>query len=259
MKLMINHQTQYQYDIKVRNSAQYVRLTPQNTSRQKVQYWGVSIPGETIEQLDGFGNHWIASAQRYEYENLIIMAQGTVEIDENAPFTIDDRIPAEIYMQTTQATQCSPEMMQFAHMHVREKTYNELVELAKAVLEYIPYYSGLTEVETTAAQAFEQRRGVCQDHAQVFAALARYLGFAARYVSGYLYVQNGGHLASHAWTEVYIEGKWYCFDVSNQLFTPSSHIQLAVGRDYADVAPIRGSRYSGTKETMQTVVQVLAC
>lgn len=259
MKLMINHQTHYGYDVKVKNSTQYVRLTPQTTSRQTVLYWGVSIPGETIDQLDGFGNHWIASAQRYEYENLIIMAQGTVEIDENAPFTIDERIPSEIYMQTTQATQCSPEMMQFAHMHVRDKTYDELIDLAKAVLEYIPYHSGKTQVETTAAEAFENRRGVCQDHAQVFASLVRYLGFAARYVSGYLYVKESSHLASHAWAEVYIDGKWYCFDISNQLFTPSSHIQLAVGRDYADVAPIRGSRYSGTQETMQTVVQVLAC
>ena len=259
MKLMINHQTHYQYDDTVRNSTQYVRLTPQNTSRQKVLYWGVSIPGEKIDQQDGFGNQWIASSQRYDYQNLMIMAQGTVEIDENAPFTIDERIPPEIYLQTTKATQCSPEMMQFAHMHVRDKSYEELVDLAKAVLEYIPYHAGKTHVETTAAEAFEHRRGVCQDHAQVFAALVRYLGFAARYVSGYLYVEQGNHLASHAWTEVYLKGKWYCFDVSNQLFTPTSHIQLAVGRDYADVAPIRGVRYLGAEETMHTVVQVLAC
>lgn len=89
--------------------------------------------------------------------------------------------------------------------------------------------------------------------------MARYLGFPARYVSGYLYVEDGSHLASHAWAEVYQEGKWYCYDVSNQLFTPQAHVQLAVGRDYADVAPIRGVRSQGAEETMQTVVQVLAC
>lgn len=259
MRFMINHQTQYQYEDLVKNSTQYIRLTPKNTSRQQVMYWAVSVPGEKIEQSDGFGNHWIASSQRYDYQQLMIMAQGTVEIDINAPYTLDDSVPAEIYLQTTKATQCSPEMMQFAHMYVRDKTYAELVDLAKAVLEYMPYYAGETQVETTAAEAFEHKRGVCQDHAQVFASMARYLGFAARYVSGYLYVDRGNHLASHAWTELYIDGKWYCFDISNQLFTPNAHIQLAVGRDYADVAPIRGVRYLGTKEIMQTVVQVLAC
>ena len=259
MKLMVNHQTQYYYDQDISYGTQYVRLSPQNTSRQRVMYWGVSVPGETIEQLDGFGNTCLASSQRFSYQQLMIMAQGTVEIDTAAEYTLDDRVPTEIYLQMTHATQCSPEMMQFAHMHVREKTYEELVDLAKAVLEHIPYHAGKTNVETTAAEAFEHKRGVCQDHAQVFAALVRYLGFPARYVSGYLYVPDGNHLASHAWTEVHLDGKWFCFDVSNQLFAPKSHIQVAVGRDYADVAPIRGVRSQGPEETMQTVVQVLAC
>ncbi|KAF7276585.1 hypothetical protein GWI33_010058 [Rhynchophorus ferrugineus] len=150
-------------------------------------------------------------------------------------------------------------MMQFAHMHFFEKKHDNLIDLAQAVLDHIPYNAGLTHVETTAIEAFEQKKGVCQDHAQVFVAMARYLGFPARYVSGYLYVEDGNHLASHAWAEVYLDGKWHCYDVSNQLFTPKCHVQLAVGRDYADVAPIRGVRSQGAEETMHTVVQVLAC
>lgn len=259
MKLLINHQTHYQYEHAVKNSMQYIRLTPQDTSRQKIMHWGISVPGEKIEQRDGFGNTWLASSQSFSYQNFTIMAQGMVELDETALYTLDERVPTEIYLQTTRSTQCSPEMMQFAHMHVREKTREELIALATAILEHMPYYGGKTQVETTAAEAFEGKRGVCQDHAQVFAAMVRYLGFPARYVSGYLYVENGSHLASHAWAEVYLDHKWYCFDVSNLLFTPSSHIQVAVGRDYADVAPVRGVRCLGEDEKMQTVVQVLVC
>lgn len=259
MKLLINHQTHYRYEQPVKSSVQYIRLLPQDSSRQKVLQWGLSVPGQTLQQLDGFGNLWLTSSQRFSYQQLIIMAQGLIDLDDKAQFSIDDHINPQIYLQTTHATQCSPEMMQFAHMHSFEKKHDNLIDLAEAVLDHIPYNTGLTQVETTAAEAFEQKKGVCQDHAQVFVALARYLGFPARYVSGYLYVEDGSHLASHAWAEVYQEGKWHCYDVSNQLFTPQAHVQLAVGRDYADVAPIRGVRSQGAEETMQTVVQVLAC
>lgn len=259
MKLLINHQTQYQYEKPVKSSMQYIRMLPQNTTTQKVIQWGISVPGEKIEQLDGFGNLLLASSQRFNYQQLMIMAQGMVEIDENALFCLDNRIHPSIYLQSTHATQCSPEMMQFAHMHSFEKKQLNLIDLAAAVLDHIPYNAGLTRVETTASEAFEHKKGVCQDHAQVFVALVRYLGLPARYVSGYLYVTEANHLASHAWAEVYQEGKWHCYDVSNQLFTPQVHVQLAVGRDYADVAPIRGVRNQGEEETMRTMVQVLAC
>jgi transglutaminase-like putative cysteine protease len=259
MNLLINHQTHYRYSAPVSSAVQYIRLLPQNTSTQTVKHWGLSVPGQKIEQRDGFGNAWLTSSQRTPYQQMMIMAQGMVEIDDHAKYSIDHRVHPEIFLQPTRATQCSPEMMQFAHMYAPQKKLENLHELTQAVLEYIPYNSGLTCVETTAAEAFEHKKGVCQDHAQVFVALARYLGFPARYVSGYLFVEDGNHLASHAWAEVYQDGKWYCFDVSNQLTTPTKHVQLAVGRDYADVAPIRGIRQQGDEETMQTVVQVLAC
>lgn len=259
MKLLINHQTYYQYERPVKNSMQYIRLLPQENARQKIHQWGLSVPGEKIQQVDGFGNALLASSQRKSYQNLMIMAQGMVEIDTEAEYTIDDHLAPEIFLQTTKATMCSAEMMQFAHMHTAGEPDDGLRELAVAVLEHIPYTSGLTQVETTAIEAFEQRKGVCQDHAQVFVALARYLGHPARYVSGYLYVEDGNHLASHAWAEVYKNGKWLCFDISNQLFTPCAHVQLAVGRDYADVAPIRGVRQEGDQETMSSIVQVLMC
>lgn len=259
MKLLINHQTHYLYERPVQHSMQYIRMIPQDTTSQRILQWGISVPGTQIQQVDGFGNQWLTTSQRFSYQQLVIMAQGMVEIDQKAIYTEDNRIHPGVYLQTTKATQCSPEMMQFAHMHSFDKKHDDLVILAQAVLEHISYNTGMTHVETTAAEAFEQKKGVCQDHAQVFVALARYLGFPARYVSGYLYVADSNHLASHAWAEVYQDGKWRCYDVSNQLFAPKSHVQLAVGRDYADVAPIRGVRHQGDEETMRTVVQVLAC
>ena len=89
--------------------------------------------------------------------------------------------------------------------------------------------------------------------------MCKYLGLPARYVSGYLFVPNTSHLASHAWAEVCFDNTWYCFDTSNQLFTLNSHIYVAIGRDYWDVAPVRGIRERGGIESMNSIVQVLAC
>ena len=100
---------------------------------------------------------------------------------------------------------------------------------------------------------------MCQDHAHLMIAMCRALNLPARYVSGYLYDKNTPHLASHAWAEVFLHKQWYCFDVSNQLFEPSSHIYVAIGRDYFDVAPVRGIREKGGVEKMRSTVQVLAC
>lgn len=259
MRLMINHQTYYQYQYPVTRSMQYIRMVPQSSNRQQVLNWDVSVLGDRIEQPDGFGNTWIASTQRFSHQQLLIMAQGIVELDTNAPVTLDDRVPVGVYLQTTEHTLCQPEMVDFVKRYLTRGQTQNLQRLAEALLEHMPYTPGETHVETTAAEAFAQRRGVCQDHAQVFAAMTRYMGLPTRYVSGYLHVPAGDHLASHAWAEVYIDGGWHCYDVSNQLFIPGSHVQLAVGRDYADVAPVRGVRVDGGSESLRTVVQVLTC
>jgi transglutaminase-like putative cysteine protease len=133
------------------------------------------------------------------------------------------------------------------------------MKLSEAILQHIPYLPNQTSVKTSAIEAFHDRQGVCQDHSHVFIAMCKALGLPARYVSGYLFVPNTSHLASHAWAEVFIENSWYCFDTSNQLFSPDAHVYVAVGRDYLDVAPIRGVREKGGIESMHSIVQVLAC
>lgn len=80
----------------------------------------------------------------------------------------------------------------------------------------------------------------------------RELGIPARYVSGYLYTDDSAHVASHAWAEVWLNNHWQMVDVSNQLYSPSHHIKLAVGFDYLDACPVRGVRYGGGVEMMRS-------
>ena len=259
MKLMINHQTHYEYSENACNSIQYIKMTPFNNAHQNVHYWDVSVPGEHIKKVDVFNNIWITSTQRFDYQYMTIMAQGIVELNTNTVLGLTDRLNPYLFMQPTPNTICSPEMKEFAHRFVPEINYGNLVKLAGEILDYMPYIPQTTTVMTSAIDAFQHQQGVCQDHSHVFIAMCKTLGLPARYVSGYLHVANQPHLASHAWSEVFFNNTWYSFDISNQLFSPNSHVYVAVGRDYLDVAPIRGVREKGGTELMHTVVQVLSC
>ena len=260
MKLMINHQTHYQYTEQACNSIQYIKMTPFNNTHQKVHYWDVSVPGERCVKQDAFKNIWITSSQRFAYEQMTIMAQGIIELSPK-PFALNmtDHLNPYLFLQPTPTTLCNAEMKEFAHRLVPEINSHNLMKLSEAILQHIPYLPNQTSVKTSAIDAFQDRQGVCQDHSHVFIAMCKALGLPARYVSGYLFVPNTSHLASHAWAEVFLDNTWYCFDTSNQLFSPEAHVYVAVGRDYWDVAPIRGVREKGGIESMHSIVQVLAC
>ena len=258
MKLMVNHQTHYAYSDAVSNSIQYIKMSPPNSLHQKVHYWDISVPGEREMKRDAFHNIWLTSHQRQPYQAMTIMAQGLVELNTRDTQGLVDHINPYIFLQPTDMTQCNEEMKAFAELHVPRVHRGNLIHLAEALLQHIPYQPKQTSVTTSAIEAFTHRQGVCQDHSHIFIAMCKHLGVPARYVSGYLYVPDMSHLASHAWSEVYIDDAWYCFDISNQLFTPSAHIYVAVGRDYWDVAPVRGVRERGGVESMNSIVQVLS-
>lgn len=112
------------------------------------------------------------------------------------------------------------------------------------------YEHGVTSVSTHLVEAFALRRGVCQDFTHVMLGMCRSVGIPARYASGYLY--NGptdtlvGAQASHAWAEVYLPAAgWIGFDPTNNTLADERYVKVAVGRDYEDVAPVRGN-YHGT-------------
>lgn len=128
-------------------------------------------------------------------------------------------------------------------------------------LRYLPQS---TTVATRASDALAQRSGVCQDFAHVFIAACRSLGLAARYVSGYLLTRPPpgqpklvGADASHAWAELWCpEQGWLALDPTNDVAAGLDHVTLAWGRDYADVAPLRGVLRGGGVATLRVGVTV---
>lgn len=109
-----------------------------------------------------------------------------------------------------------------------------------------------TSVFTTAAEAYALRRGVCQDYAHIMITVCRAAGIPARYVSGHLLGERGG---SHAWVEVLVPdpagARALAFDPTNGVRASGRHLPVAVGRDYAEVAPTSGV-YSGPAEGLLT-------
>jgi transglutaminase-like putative cysteine protease len=136
------------------------------------------------------------------------------------------------------------------------------------------YESKSTDINTPALEALQEKRGVCQDFAHILLACLRSLGLPARYVSGYLLTQPPagqarlvGSDASHAWASVYLpelashacQG-WLDLDPTNDragLASPGEdYVRLAVGRDFADVSPLRGVLHGGGSHTLEVAVTV---
>jgi transglutaminase-like putative cysteine protease len=133
-----------------------------------------------------------------------------------------------------------------------KSVFDQATAIMGWIHEEFKYEPGSTSVNTHLEEAFEMRRGVCQDFTHVMLGLCRVVGIPARYASGYLY--NGprdtlvGAQASHAWAEVYLPAAgWIGFDPTNNTLADERYIKVAVGRDYEDVAPVRGN-YLGTSQ-----------
>ena len=143
-----------------------------------------------------------------------------------------------------------------------------VVELALALMHQVhaefEYLPQSTSVTTGALEALALRHGVCQDFAHVLIGACRSLGLAARYVSGYLLTQPPpgkprlvGADASHAWAAVWCPPHgWLALDPTNDVVVGQDHVTLAWGRDYADVAPLRGVIRGGSGNAPQVAVTV---
>lgn len=253
MRITIEHTTRYVYEAPVRYSTQYLRLVPASNSRQRVLEWTLDAPATPLELRDGYGNILHVLTIIKPVTEIVIRSGGTVETLPGIDDAPDDvRLSPLIFLRPTPLTRAEGPLAQFADQHRRRgATLTGLRDLAHGVRERIPFESGVTAVHSTALEAYEHGRGVCQDHAHVFIACCRYLGIPARYVSGYLYLPDQDEpVASHAWAEAWVVDRWRSFDITNGAPAGEHHIRVAIGADYLDASPVRGVRHGGGVEQM---------
>jgi transglutaminase-like putative cysteine protease len=139
-----------------------------------------------------------------------------------------------------------------------------MLDLNTRIFNDFAFTPGFSDISTPLEKVFKHKKGVCQDFAHFSLACLRSIGLSARYVSGYLETlpppgkpKMIGADASHAWIAIYVPGhEWIEFDATNNLLVNDKHIRVAVGRDFADVTPLKGIVYSGSEQEMKVSVDV---
>ena len=180
MRLTIEHHTQYVYSSPVNYTIQQLRLTPQSGFGQHVKYWDIKVQGQLHAFEDAFGNTTHTLVVDTPHSELSVTVVGEVETGVN-DYSQHQPLPLTIFMRDTPLTLADAAITEFA-AHFKHKPIDDLMH---ALVEKVGYIAGATEVKTTAIEAFALGQGVCQDHAHVFIACCRSLGYPARYVSGY--------------------------------------------------------------------------
>lgn len=263
MELSISHSSEYAYSAPVAYALQKVRLTPQSSVLQNVSNWSVDVTGGKVEAsyLDHYGNRTHLISIEPGKQSLGIHAHGTVDTLN------EDGVLGQVFgcaalwhfKEPTVLTTAGDAIRALPQISDNAATQlDELHNLSAAILSALPYKAGGTTVDTPAEEALNGKFGVCQDHAQIFVSAARLSKLPARYVSGYLMLNDQiAQDATHAWAEVCVPALgWVGFDVSNGVSPDKRYVRIAVGRDARDAAPIEGLRMGQADETLKVSLQV---
>ncbi len=251
MRLNIEHYTQYVYSSPVNYTIQQLRLTPQSGFGQHVKNWDIKVQGQLHGFEDAFGNTTHTLVIDRPHTELSVTVIGEVETGVN-DYSQQQPLPLMIYLRDTPLTLVDAAMTEFTAAF----KHKPIDDLMHALVDKVGYIKGATEVNTTAIEAFALGQGVCQDHAHMFIACCRSLGYPARYVSGYLFTQDGSLMQTHAWVDVWFDSAWQGVDVSNACRAGETYVRLATGLDYRSASPVTGMRSGGGVEGMATHVVV---
>lgn len=266
MKLSITHVTTYDYDAPVHYALQQLRLIPRTGHGQKVVEWSSAIEGgqKQLTFDDQFVNHTELVKVDPGATRVEIVSRGVVEIeDRNGVIGAHSGFaPLWLFKEATPLTAAGNNIRKLAaRVRGEAEKLNDietLHALSAEISALVRYEIGRTDSSTTAEVALTAGHGVCQDHAHIMIAAARQLGYPARYVSGYLFMDGQvAQDASHAWCEVWTDGLgWVGFDVSNGICPDARYVRVATGRDYNDAAPILGIRQGPGEEALHVSLQV---
>lgn len=262
MRLRIAHRTLYSYDEPVAYALQRVRLSPQNGHTQTVLSWSLQVAGarQEVAFLDQFGNDTRLMSVSGDAHAVEIAAGGEVEVRDTAGITGPHTgfAPLWLFSHETALTAAGPLVGEIADAVPGGGDLDRLHALSGLIRERVAYAVGATDAATAAEEAVARGQGVCQDHSHIFLAAARRMGFPARYVSGYLMLDDAvEQVATHAWAEAHVDGLgWVAFDVSNGIAPDERYVRLATGRDYRDAMPVSGIRLGRAQEQLEVHITV---
>ena len=255
----IKHTSHYEYDRSVSASFNEARLTPMQAPWQIRLEADLQIEPATwhFRYDDYWGNDVRVFEANGAHRTLDIRSTSLVELDilrRPEPSDLDwadvrtDEVRNERneYVLQTPATAPPTELADLAESIAADHRPAEAARLiSDAVHDAMTYVVGATEVQTTAAEAWDAHSGVCQDYAHLVVGALRHVGIPTRYVSGYLHPASEPLLGvtaqgeSHAWVEWWL-GEWSAYDPTNAAPVAERHVMIGSGRDYSDIPPIKG-------------------
>ena len=264
MRLRISHTTRYEFANPVRHGLQRLRLTPKSTQGQTVLDWDMHLAGARleVEYDDHNRNRTTLVSVEPGTTSIVVECRGTVATSDSLGVVgpHSGHMPMWAFLDQSAQTRPGPRIRAImAGVYAPRLSVIDLLHrLSAKVLSQVAYVTGETNVYTTAEEAAELGMGVCQDHAHIFIGAARALGVPARYVSGYLMMNDRiEQEAGHAWAEAHVEGLgWVGFDVSNGISPDERYVRVATGRDYREAAPVTGMSYGAGDSLLQVRLAV---
>ena len=263
MRIRIDHATRYAYQGPARFIIQMLRLTPRSDEVQQVRSWSVEtdVDARLRRSEDAFGNVVHALYTERPCEALTIRVAGEVHTSETDGVLkgVRERLSPLVFLRETPLTRPDAALIDFAESIGEGSDLERLHRLMGELNARMVFQVGATDAGHSAAAAFAQGEGVCQDYAQIFIACARRLTIPARYVSGHLWRADGQEEqeAGHAWAEAFVEGLgWVGFDPANGVCPTEAYVRVATGLDSLGASPIRGASYGGGAETLDVRLTV---
>ena len=280
MRLNIVHQTGFRYASPVRASYNEARMTPKATETQTV--WSSRVSIEPSAWSFGYTDYWGTAVTTFElherHQRLTVRAQALVETrGDDLSWDTDRRVaendlgwPAlrdrgvtdsmSEFLTVNDRTEPPAELLALAQEVANQPPRLAALDVCRLVADKITYRKGSTQVTSTAREVWEGGSGVCQDYSHLALGALRSIGIPARYVSGYLHPGEAtGSTAvageSHSWVEWWC-GSWVTYDPTLQRRMSENYVRVGHGRDYGDVAPLRGTYSGGGVSEMFVTVEI---
>ncbi len=288
MKYKVVHKTVYTYKEPVSGYQSLACLYPKTTHTQTCTHFELKItpsPAEMVQRVDFFGNLVHYFSVQVPHKELVVEAQSQIENYFSEPelrlgSTYSCRQAKEIFQSDLAVKN---EVLQFLlpspFVHWDEEViafagnsfpgdlplYEAIMGFCKKIYTEFAFVPDATTVHTPLKTVLKEKKGVCQDFSHLALAGIRSMGFAARYVSGYLETlpppgkeKLQGSDASHAWISAYVPGLGWCdFDPTNNVIPGERHLTTAWGRDYSDVTPLKGILLSSGQQKLDVEVDVV--
>ena len=285
----VRQTTIYRYASPVAVASHVLRLTPIDRPHQRVHAAALEVlphPVERHERRDFFGNHVTSVVLNEPHDTLDVKVAARIAVEHGPPagprstppwekvraaaYASSDLSPysPSHYLFPSRQVSLDPEIRDYAALSFTpgRPALEGAIDLMNRIKAEFVYEIGATTATTTPPMSFALRRGVCQDFSHIMISGMRSLGLPVAYVSGYLRtvaapgeVRLEGADAMHAWALAWCgeEAGWIGLDPTNGILAGNDHLVLAIGRDYADVAPIDGVIFASGSQRIEVSVQVV--